>query len=138
MTLRLEAPAKAGAEGLWLVVIAAAGVVAAAWMWSPLPTPPCLFHTLTGLPCPTCGGTRCLRALLAGDLVAALRWNPLVALGFAATAGYGLYAAAVVALRLPRIRLAVSQTEAWSLRAAVFAALAANWIYVAIRLSGRA
>lgn len=28
---------------------------------------PCLFHLLTRLPCPGCGGTRALRALLKGD-----------------------------------------------------------------------
>jgi len=45
-----------------------------------LPLPPCWFREFTGLPCPTCGGTRCLLALGHLDLTAALRWNPLVAL----------------------------------------------------------
>jgi hypothetical protein len=40
--------------------------------------PPCLFHIVTGLHCPGCGGTRCAHALLHGDLPQALAWNPLL------------------------------------------------------------
>lgn len=42
-----------------------------------LPMPPCLFKTLTGYPCPGCGGTRAAYALLHGDLLRALLINPL-------------------------------------------------------------
>jgi hypothetical protein len=39
--------------------------------------PRCLFHALTGLHCPGCGATRCLHALLHGDLVQAAAYNLL-------------------------------------------------------------
>jgi hypothetical protein len=39
---------------------------------------PCLFHSLTGIPCPSCGGTRCVLALLDGRLLDAVSFNPLV------------------------------------------------------------
>lgn len=42
------------------------------------PFPPCLFHALTGLYCPGCGGTRAAHALVHGDLVTALSMNPLL------------------------------------------------------------
>ncbi len=42
--------------------------------------PPCLFHTVTGLDCPFCGGTRATRALLTGDVGAAADFNILVPL----------------------------------------------------------
>ncbi|MGA7991105.1 MAG: DUF2752 domain-containing protein, partial [Thermoanaerobaculia bacterium] len=42
--------------------------------------PACAFHALTGVACPTCGGTRALLALTRLDIGAALAWNPLVAL----------------------------------------------------------
>ena len=42
----------------------------------------CIFHAATGAPCPACGTTRSVAALLAGDLRAAWDWNPL---GFLAT-----------------------------------------------------
>ncbi len=37
----------------------------------------CLFHRLTGLPCPGCGMTRGVLALLGGDVRAALAFHPL-------------------------------------------------------------
>lgn len=40
-------------------------------------TAPCVFHGLTGLPCPLCGGTRAASALLHGDLARALHLNAL-------------------------------------------------------------
>ena len=36
---------------------------------------PCVFHAVSGLPCPLCGGTRAARAILHGDLKSALRLN---------------------------------------------------------------
>lgn len=42
--------------------------------WSPTS---CTFYTLTGLPCPLCGGTRAAKAFLQGDLPDAIRLNAL-------------------------------------------------------------
>lgn len=39
---------------------------------------PCLFHSLTGLYCPGCGGTRAVRSLLKGDLRMSFQYHPLV------------------------------------------------------------
>ena len=39
---------------------------------------PCLFHTLTGLYCPGCGGTRAAEALLRGDIISSILLHPLV------------------------------------------------------------
>jgi hypothetical protein len=36
---------------------------------------PCVFHAVSGLPCPLCGGTRAACAILHGDLKSALRLN---------------------------------------------------------------
>lgn len=38
----------------------------------------CGIWALTGLPCPLCGGTRSVKALLAGDWSRSIGWNPLV------------------------------------------------------------
>ncbi|MEE0420403.1 MAG: DUF2752 domain-containing protein [Lachnospiraceae bacterium] len=43
--------------------------------------PPCLFHELTGLYCPGCGGTRAFRLLLEGKVWASLYYHPLVLFG---------------------------------------------------------
>lgn len=39
---------------------------------------PCLFHEITGLYCPGCGGTRAAKAMLKGDLVASFFYHPIV------------------------------------------------------------
>src|SRR5437868_6579561 len=38
---------------------------------------PCIFHYFTGLHCPGCGATRCVHALLTGDVPQAFAYNPL-------------------------------------------------------------
>lgn len=50
---------------------------------------PCLFHLLTGLYCPGCGGTRAVWYLLHGQILKSLQYHPLV-----------LYGALVVAAEL--------------------------------------
>lgn len=60
-----------GAMSVWLAL----GLLDAA-----VPLPKCAIHELTGLYCPGCGGTRAARALLAGDLMGALRQNALLPL----------------------------------------------------------
>lgn len=39
---------------------------------------PCLFFTATGVPCPGCGMSRALWALLQGHIGEAVRWHPMV------------------------------------------------------------
>lgn len=39
---------------------------------------PCVFHSVTGAYCPGCGGTRAVKALLAGDLAASFRFHPII------------------------------------------------------------
>jgi hypothetical protein len=40
--------------------------------------PACLLHKVTGWYCPGCGATRCVSALLHGDVASALRMNALM------------------------------------------------------------
>lgn len=39
---------------------------------------PCIFHEITGLYCPGCGGTRAVRALLKGHIITSFIYNPIV------------------------------------------------------------
>jgi hypothetical protein len=43
--------------------------------------PQCMFHRVTGLNCPGCGGLRALHQLAHGHLATAFRYNALVVLG---------------------------------------------------------
>lgn len=45
--------------------------------------PPCVFHSLTGLYCPGCGGTRACRLLLSGHIFQSFLYHPGVLLAAA-------------------------------------------------------
>jgi hypothetical protein len=76
-------PAVLVAPLITFVVVIALLIVARSYERLPLRPPACSFRTLTGLPCLGCGGTRAVRALAAGDVLAALRFHPAVLLGCA-------------------------------------------------------
>ena len=42
---------------------------------------PCIFHEITGLYCPGCGGTRAVKALLGGHIITSFVYNPIVLYG---------------------------------------------------------
>ena len=79
-----SAPPKINSANAWIAVIILAVLAAgigvtvffnpAAHQFYPV----CQFHRLTGLNCPSCGGTRALYALLHGNFSAALRNNALL------------------------------------------------------------
>jgi Protein of unknown function (DUF2752) len=66
----------------------------------------CPFRALTGWACPLCGGTRMGAALLHGDVLAALGFNPLALMGLVILGVLGalwtVEAAGGPAVRLPR------------------------------------
>jgi hypothetical protein len=70
------------------------------------PTGPCLWHTLTGINGPTCGGTRMVWYLLHGDLVQAARHHllALVAVPFVVYAFIQWTASHTFGLKLPAFR----------------------------------
>lgn len=39
---------------------------------------PCMFHEITGLYCPGCGGTRAVKAFFVGHIVKSFLYNPVV------------------------------------------------------------
>jgi len=90
----------------------------------------CPLRALTGIPCPTCYGTRAMLALVAGEWQAALRLNPLVALGGTGLAAFVPWALATVLIGLPRPRIGVAATVrlAWAGAAATMI----NWLYLII------
>lgn len=56
-----------------LLFLACAIWVRGDWLISPI----CPMRSITGLPCPGCGGTRAARLLCTGDLLGAILLNPL-------------------------------------------------------------
>jgi hypothetical protein len=94
-----------------------------------LPVSLCVFKAVTGWPCLTCGTTRALGRLLAGDLTGALALNPLVVVAALFVSLWGL----LDALLLPRGRaLAVELGPRLHpiARLAALALAAGNWLYL--------
>lgn len=89
----------------------------------------CMLKAVSGIPCPTCGGTRALAHLARLDFAGALALNPLVVLGFAAVIPWAL----VDLLLLSRGRaldIEMNATGARWIGLTAAAALALNWFYL--------
>ena len=128
---RSRFPSELDHELVWLSVSVVSLGMAAAWLALGLPWPRCLFHDLTGLPCLTCGMTRCAVQFFHGQFPAALWWNPLIFVALCALAIFNAYGFAVFALRAPRLRIQFqTQKEKHGARMLIVAAFALNWIYL--------
>ena len=131
--LRPLAPKETDFEFLFLVVSSSIAASCTLWLSLGMPWPECWVRRLTGLPCPTCGATRCATSLGHGDLVGAWRHNPLIFVCYGGTLLVNLYAVAVLLFRLRRLRLAnVPVKVKRALSAVVIIALTANWIYLLV------
>lgn len=118
-------------ELIWLGVSATSIAGGVVWLAMALPWPRCPFLAVTGLPCVTCGATRCAIAFLHGDFLSALRWNPLAFVAFCALIAFDLYAAIVLVGRMPRLRIvAWTVAEKNRARIAMLSLLALNWLYL--------
>jgi hypothetical protein len=113
---------------LWLAAAVSAVALRPLWLALAPHLRACVFHSLTGIPCPTCGTTRTAVAMLHGDLAAAFAANPLAAAaGLLFVAGGWLAAIwAVAGWPAPVIP---SQLSARA-RIAAVAVAAANWLYL--------
>lgn len=87
--IKMTAPPSLGLFAGVMLGMAAIGAGAFLFFFNPSTHgfyPVCLFHELTGLNCPGCGGTRAAYQLLHGHLLRALRDNALFVLSLAALA----------------------------------------------------
>ena len=115
-----------------VVAIAGTAVLGTAWVlpqfWARgvSPIPPCLFHTLTGQPCPFCGGTRSFVAMAHGDLGAAVHVFPIGPLLFAALVLAVAYSVGSLATGR-RITLSMDLQTRRLLTVVALAVLVINW-----------
>ena len=118
-------------ELVWSSVSIGSLGFATAWFAVGLPWPPCFFHDLTGLPCPTCGATRSAIEFLHGHFLGALRWNPLVFSGLCALSIFNVYAFLILITRAGRFRIAnVTIREKRFIRAGIVVLITLNWVYL--------
>jgi hypothetical protein len=107
-------------------VLGAAWVLPGLWAQGLNPVPPCIFHTVTGLPCPMCGGTRSFVAMAHGDLAAAIHVFPIGPLMFFALLALVVYSVWAVTTGR-RLQLLVEPRLRRGLAMTALALLAANW-----------
>jgi len=131
LCFRPLAPQETDFEFLFLFVSCGLAVSCFLWLGLGMPWPRCWVRQLTGLPCPTCGATRCALSLAHGDLLGACGHNPLIFVCYGFTLLVNLYAVAVLLFRLPRLRLTnLPSSVKRGLSAMMIIALTANWIYL--------
>ena len=117
------------AKLLWAAsALAAAALVALFSVWSPPDEPAfslCLFRRLSRIPCPGCGLTRAVAALLRGDLRAAFAYHPAAPVLAAEAAALWLAWGVALFARRPILEPVTRRAEA--LLGAHGAALLALW-----------
>ncbi len=89
----------------------------------------CPLRDMTGVPCPTCGGTHAAVALAEGRWADALAANPLVAVSLVV---FGLWLlAGVIATMVPALRLDLVLTDREKKTARILAVvlLVASWLF---------
>ncbi len=113
---------------LWLAAAASALALRPLWLAAAPILRPCVFRSVTGIPCPTCGTTRAATAFLDGNFLAAFAANPLAAaVGLLFVAGAPIAALWAIA-RWP-VPLLPTPLPMW-VRIGAVALIATNWIYV--------
>lgn len=86
----------------------------------------CRFKAVTGVPCPTCGATRAVKAAASGDFLTAWLMNPFVVTAMAlgvAWLTWRLVTGRAIIVRLSR----TGRVATWSTIALLFAL---NWVYL--------
>jgi hypothetical protein len=120
------------------LLFAGAGIVAGAAVLllrlDRLPFVFCVFKQLTGLPCPTCGGTRAVGRLAALDVHGAFVMNPL-AVALAVTVALWAVSDLVLLPRRQSLRLEIRPDLATPARVTVVLVALMNWAYLV--LAGR-
>ena len=130
MTTRIATREERQLAYLWLAAAASALALRPLWLAVAPLLRPCIFRSLTGVPCPSCGTTRAAMAFLDGDLISAFAANPLAAAaGLLFVVGAPLAALWSIA-RWP-VPVLPTPLPGW-MRIGAVALIAGNWLYVIV------
>ncbi len=128
MTIRPATEEERQLAFLWLAAAASSLALRPLWLAIAPLLRPCIFRSLTGFPCPTCGTTRAATSFLDGNLITAFASNPL-----AAAAGLVFVVGAPLATLWAIARWPVPELPTpipmW-VRIGAVALIAGNWLYI--------
>jgi hypothetical protein len=95
--------------------------------------PACPFKVLTGYPCLTCGGTRCLSEMAHLSLWESFKYNPFIWLTVIGMIAFSLIVALGILFKRG-ISITLTDIEKKSIRFIIIALMAVNWIYLILYL----
>ena len=124
--------ARPGALPLGAILLAGGvlgGLAVAVFGLDRLPFPVCAFKAITGFPCLTCGSTRAVGRLFAGDVWGAFAMNPLTTLVVFGIVPWGL-ADLLLLARRRALQVDLSRTAALAAQGTAVALVLANWAYL--------
>lgn len=110
--------------------IALLGLLAARFLPVLMFLPSCTFKGLTGVPCPTCGSTRCLVHLAHGDFTSSLAMNPLISVCLLVAVFYFPYSLIALMSGIPRLGIALTSREGNAVRVGAVLLVLINWVYL--------
>lgn len=123
-------PGEFNHELIWPLVFAAGASLAATWFYMGWTTPECLFFKLTDYPCLGCGGTRCARQLVHGNLWQALQFHPGFTLLVGTALVWSLYSIYFWTTRSTlRWRVVITDPEAATWRWLIGIGLLLHWLW---------
>jgi len=94
----------------------------------------CRFREWTGIPCPTCGGSRSIYALFHGRLGESFAQNPMVLIGALTLAGWFLLSLAAEVIPRREMEVELTRWEKILLRVLAVAFPLATWAYLLVRM----
>jgi len=92
--------------------------------------PACIWHGITGVPCPTCGATRSLIHLSRGEIATSFSFNPLASIAIISLVLSFFASVSSRVLFAQRLTMAFSGREKDGLRVAVITLFLLNWSYL--------
>jgi len=113
---------------IWGGLVLAIAALSPVWVLLAPWLRPCIFRSVTGAPCPSCGATRGVLALMDGRVIDAFVFNPLVMTAVLALAVGGVFAP-IWAWRSGKIPSISNPIPMW-LRIGIVALILTNWLWL--------
>ena len=102
--------------------------------WHLFRIPDCLFRSIVGIPCPTCGMTRSSFALAHLDFFEAFRWNPLFMVSVLGFTGYAAIVLTLFGCGQRYIHWDLGDRQFQFLRWTIISVILINWVYLILFL----